>query len=246
MFNRPIQVIIIELRNLQKTILGLFFSFIFPLITMYFIINSLPLEYQKMAIQEYFPVSLALGITPLALLTFPASISKEYESGVFLRYKLFDISLPMVFISKIVLYFLLMLLQIIIISLFAIMTFGLEFPSFEVTFMFFTLYILASLPMFLIGTIITIITKNNMMVQSIGLTIMFIFLILSNAMMPVKNLPEIIESFKFVIPTNDIIQQLGSYWRGIDIDKVYFLIKYLVYTVLLVIIMKISIRKAKL
>lgn len=218
MLNRPLQIIIIELRNLQKTILGLFFSFIFPLITMYFTINSLPVEQQVIAIQQYFPVSLALGIAPLAFLTFPASISKEYENDVFLRYKLFDIDLIMVFISKVALYFLLMLFQICLISIFGILIFGLTFPSFEITSGFFILYIISSIPMFLIGVIITIITKNNMMVQSIGLTIMFSFLILSNAMMPVHNLPIIVEKFKFLIPTNDIIQYLGSYWNGTEIN----------------------------
>lgn len=138
MFNRPFQIMIIELRNLQKTILGLFFSFVFSLLAMYFTMSSVPIEQQREAIQLYFPISLALGIAPLALLTFPASISKEYEAGVFLRYKFFDISLVMVIASKVVLYFLLMIFQIILILVFAISVFHLTFPSFAVSSIFFS------------------------------------------------------------------------------------------------------------
>ena len=246
MFNRPFQIIIIELRNLQKTILGLFFSFVFPLLAMYFTMNAVPIEQRMEAIQIYFPISLALGIAPLALLTFPASISKEYEAGVFLRYKLFDISLVMVIASKVTLYFFLMIIQIILISMFAIFVFHLTFPSFAISSMFFLLYIISSFPMFLIGSIITIITKNNVMVQSIGLTIMFLFLILSNAMMPVGNLPSWIEKLKFIIPTHDIIQYYTSYWNGDKINVLLFVLKYFIYTMFLLLVMKACINKAEL
>lgn len=246
MLNRPLQIMIIELRNLQKTILGLFFSFVFPLVAMYFTMNALPLEQRSAGIAYYFPISLALGIAPLALLTFPASISKEYEAGVFLRYKLFDISLVMVIASKVFLYFFLMIFQMLLISVFSVGVFHMRFPSLGISSIFFLLYIISSIPMYLIGSIITILTKNNVMVQSIGLTMMFLFLILSNAMMPVGDLPIFVEKVKFIIPTNDIIQYYRSYWNGSEINILFFILKYSIYTFLLFIIIKICISKADL
>lgn len=58
---------------------------------------------------------------------------------------------------------------------------------------------------------------------------MFIFLILSNAMMPVGNLPIFVEKLKFVIPTNDVIQYYTSYleWRGNKCSIFCFKVFYL-------------------
>lgn len=245
MFIRQKQVMIIELRNLQKSILGLFFSFIFPIISMYFVVVSVDSAYRTEAINAYYVTSLALGLAPLALLTFPASICKEYENGVFLRYKLFGIDNNMVILSKILLYFMLLVFQIIVITLFAKFMFDLSIPEFNISLKFYALYFFTSIPMFLIGALLTIILRRNMMVQSIGLLLMFIFLILSNAMMPVKNMPAFVDKLKYIIPTNDIVETLGLVWNGSMVSIAYF-VKYVIYSIILLILIKVAFKKVKL
>lgn len=72
------------------------------------------------------------------------------------------------------------------------------------------------------------------------MALMFAFLVLSNAMMPLKNLPAFVEKIKYFIPTNDIVQTLKVYWLTGSIQSYEYIFKYLVYTIVLLLILLLS------
>lgn len=201
-------LIIADIKVLFRIPIALFFNIFFPLFIstlMIAMVGNVDIGNGMNFADKYYLIGLAFGVAPLTLISLPISISDMFNSGILERYHLFNVNIKKVIFSQIIVYFFLSIFEYLLITIYLYVFFSLSYNCQQILFIF-SIYILVCFSMILLGICLGLLLKNKETAQSIGLVLMFLFLMLIGGFGDLSNLPNIFTDIAKVIPLNILTQ----------------------------------------
>lgn len=205
------------LRSLFRVPVSVFFTLVYPLMMMVIIIDSYgndSIGSGYLYIDKYFPTVVFLGLIPLALVSFPISLSTGIEDSSLKRMKFFHVAPSTIVISQICANVCMALLSVAVDLLTAVCFFKLKVPSlgYFCTFMLQTIYVL--LVFMVIGVFLAVLFGSYRSVMAVGLAAMFFVFIVCGAFVPFEVLPEWVKTIGRCIPLQSYIADSFKIWSG--------------------------------
>ncbi len=210
--------------------ISLFFNVFFPIFIatiMILTVGEIEIGSGFTFVDKYYLIGLTFGIAPLTLISLPISISEIFNNGILERLYLFNVDAKKVLFSQVIVHFINAIFEMVVITIYLNILFGLSFEYTEIL-QIFALYSLVSLAMISLGLLVGLILPNKETAQSVGLVIMFSFLMLIGGFGDTSNLPQILQDISSYIPLNLLSNEyLNAIINGSQIPNEAYIINIL-------------------
>jgi len=205
----------LSIRSQFRMPVSIFFALGFPLIlTFAMMISSGNAEIANgyHLVDQYFPISVGMGLLPIALMTFPQNLAEELEKQSYKRLDYFGLDVRKMMVCNIFSYIILSLCTILTTMTFSFFMYQLQIPKFEYLIMFILQALYCSVVFLMLGAILALLVKKVKVIMPVGMFVMFGCAILCGGFGPIEKQPELMQTIGKLIPMKYGMNDFFDIW----------------------------------
>lgn len=164
----------------------------------------------------YTPVTMAMGVATLALMTLPPILGTYRQFGILRRLRTTPVHPARLLGAQVTVQFVVAVIAAGATMLVATMGFGIDSPALSLWFVI--VYLMGAASLFSIGVLVGSRARRTSSAQAIGMAIFFPMLLFAGVWVPRSVMPDALLTISDLTPIGAMVQAMGDAWAGTTPD----------------------------